>query len=60
MYRKSYCTTSGVGVGGGKMLKFYVKDFYGMARQAILYADRSCFPKDFNINIIRMSTGRQF
>ena len=31
MYRKSYCTTPGVSVGGigvGKMLKFYVKGFY--------------------------------
>ena len=30
MYRKSYCTTPGVGVGSGgmdKMLKFYIKLF---------------------------------
>ena len=30
MYRKSYCTTPDVGIGGGgkdKMLKFYVKVF---------------------------------
>ena len=31
MYRKSYCTTPGIGIGGGvgvdKMFKFYVKVF---------------------------------
>ena len=48
---QSCCITPGVGVGvdGGvsKMLKFHVKDFCdGLGRhfrQAILYADRSCF-----------------
>ena len=50
MYRKSYCTT--IGVGGGsvdKMLKFYVFKFLcdgqGAVRQAILYGDRSCVRK---------------
>ena len=49
MYRKSYCTTVGIGVGGGgvdKMFKFYVKvfssDVQGTVWRAILYTDRSC------------------
>ena len=36
MYRKSYCTTPSVGIGGGgsmdKMLKFYVKFFKVMGK----------------------------
>ena len=48
MYRKSYCTTPGIGVGGevSKMLQFYIKVllcvWQGAVRQAILNADRSC------------------
>ena len=51
MYRKSYCTIPGIGVGGvgvvgvDNMLKFYVKflcDGQGPVRQAILYVDRFC------------------
>ena len=50
MYRESYCTTLGIGVGRvirvSKMLRFMVKfycDGQGAVRIAILYPDRSCF-----------------
>ena len=56
MYRKSYCTVPGIGVGSGvgvnggvgsnKMLSFMLKflcDGQGTVRGAILYMDRSCF-----------------
>ena len=47
MYRKSCCTTPGIGIGGyiSKMLKFYIKVFYvmgkGANRQVIMYEDKS-------------------
>ena len=45
MFRKSYCTTSGIGIGVcgdiSKMLKFYVKVLY-MVGKAQLYVDKSC------------------
>ena len=44
VYRKSYCTTPGVGIGVDKMLKFNVKVFQsdrqGSVRRAVLYTDR--------------------
>ena len=48
--RKSYCTTPGIGVGGGvgvrKMLSFYVKVFYVMGKalsgELSCPCDRSC------------------
>ena len=48
--RKSYCTTPGIGVGGGrgvsKMLKIYVKVFYVMGKalsgELSCPCDRSC------------------
>ena len=51
MYRKSYCSNPGVGVGIGgggmnKMLKFNVKFLcygQGAVSRAILYMDRPCF-----------------
>ena len=47
LYRKSYCTTIGVGTGGGvggdQMFKYHnvLWDGKGAVMQAILYADRS-------------------
>ena len=44
LYRKSYCTIPGVGIGSlvcmDKMLKFYVKSFYLMGK--VLSGELSC------------------
>ena len=55
-YRKSYCTTPGVGIGSGhsfgvdKMLKF-LYDEQGTVRRAILYPDRSCYCWESNLKV---------
>ena len=52
MYRKSYCTTPGVNIVGivivSKMLKFYVKGFYGMGK--MLSGELSCMQTDLVMN----------
>ena len=40
MYRKSYCTIAGIGIGIGTMLKFYVKIFYVTGK--VLSDELSC------------------
>ena len=47
MYRKSFCITPGIGVGGGsrvdvsKMLKLYIKVFYVMGK--VLLDELPCY-----------------